>query len=145
MTTPIATVAYEAPTLRRSRLVDEFRELGLEIDISLRGERRQLPAGVDQSAFRIIQEALTNTLKHAGRTRIDLELVYTDADLQVTIRDHGGRRETLSSVRSPRPGRGIIGMRERVALFDGEIDATPHADGGFAVSARLPLNGSRKT
>ncbi|MGH2935711.1 MAG: sensor histidine kinase [Gaiellaceae bacterium] len=119
---------------RLDELVAQVRAAGLVVAVSIEGEPRPLPAGIDLSAYRIVQEALTNTLKHAHATRADVALRYGEAELGVEVRDDGtGGGDGDGS------GRGLIGMHERVAAFGGSLDAGPDPAGGFAVRARLPL------
>jgi signal transduction histidine kinase len=92
-----------------------------------------LPAGVDLSAFRIVQEALTNTLKHAQASRASVIIRRSHGGLDVEIADDGVGPTANGD------GQGLIGMRERVALFDGELETGPAPGGGFAVHARFPL------
>ncbi|MCP5027896.1 MAG: hypothetical protein GY929_16600 [Actinomycetia bacterium] len=125
-------------------LVDEFRGLGLIVTATIEGDAVALPTAVDQSAFRIIQEALTNTLKHAGPTAAEVNVTFTESDLALEIRDHG---IASGPHRSP-PGhesQGIIGMRERTTMLKGELEVGHCAGDGFRVAARLPLRvGDRK-
>ena len=118
-------------------LVEELRAAGLEVDARVEGEARPLPPGVDLSAYRIVQEAATNVLKHARARRVDIRVHYTESMLAVDVRDDGagnGANPRSSS------GHGLIGMRERVALFGGELRAGRNPAGGFSVHARLPLD-----
>jgi signal transduction histidine kinase len=119
-------------------LLDEFRALGLEITTAVERAPAPLPAALDRSAFRIIQEALTNTLKHAGPTRADVTVEFSPADVMVQVRDHGngGQRDAPATGSG---GRGIMGMRERTTMLDGHLTTGPCGDAGFLVSARLPL------
>jgi signal transduction histidine kinase len=119
---------------RLDELLDQVRATGLEVSLTVEGTRRALPAGVDLSAYRLVQEALTNTLKHARATRADVVLRYGDHDVDVEVRDNGtGAVDTKGS------GRGLTGMRERVGTFGGSMSAGPAGAGGFAVVARLPI------
>ncbi|SEG66613.1 Signal transduction histidine kinase [Thermomonospora echinospora] len=121
-------------------LIDHVRETGLSVNLWIEGEARTLSPGVDLAAFRLIQEALTNTLKHAGpQARAWVRLRYTDADLTVEIEDNGRGAETLLSGNGDRPGHGLVGMYERVALYGGELRIGPRVGGGFGVRARFPL------
>jgi signal transduction histidine kinase len=120
---------------RLPELVEQVGAGGLRVKLTVMGQPRDLPAGVDLSAFRIVQEALTNTLKHAGASRADVSLRYTDASLEVEILDDGVANGGAGG------GRGIVGMRERAALLGGELSAGPRPAGGFAVRARMPLEG----
>jgi signal transduction histidine kinase len=115
-------------------LVEQVRAAGLEVDVTTEGGDRQIPLGIDLSAYRIVQEALTNTLKHANARRAKVALRFSDDELAIEVVDDG--RGTTSNGDA---GHGLIGMRERVSLYDGELTAGPRAEGGFAVSARFPL------
>jgi signal transduction histidine kinase len=115
-------------------LIDQVRAAGLDVDLTTEGEQRQLPLGIDLSAYRIVQEALTNTLKHAHARRAEITLRYADDQLAIDVTDDG-----RGATSNGDPGQGLIGMRERVALYDGDLKAGPRAEGGFAVSARFPL------
>jgi signal transduction histidine kinase len=125
-------------------LVEEFRDLGLAVKTSVDGDPVPLPTAVDQSAFRIIQEALTNTLKHAGPTDAEVHLTFSDADLALEIRDHGHptRRHTASDDHC---SQGIIGMRERTTMLKGDLEVGNCGDDGFRIAARLPLGGSHRS
>jgi signal transduction histidine kinase len=119
-------------------LIDRAREAGLEVDLTIEGEKKRLESGVDLSAFRIVQEALRNTLKHAGPARAQVTLRYGEHDVEVDVSDNG------RGVRTPADngavtGQGLLGMRERVAMLGGEIEAGYRKDGGFGVHARLPF------
>ncbi|HZL64392.1 MAG TPA: sensor histidine kinase [Thermoleophilia bacterium] len=116
-------------------LCGQVREAGLPVDLSVVGEVCPLPASLDLTAYRIVQEALTNTLKHAGKTRASVRVEYGADALAIEVLDDG-RGVTPATVGG---GRGLVGMRERVATFRGELVAGPRAEGGFAVRARLPL------
>jgi signal transduction histidine kinase len=107
---------------------------GLEVAVRREGEPAQLPAGLDLSAYRIIQEALTNTLRHARATRADVTLSYGPDALEVDVLDDGRAPPSNGS-----GGHGLVGMRERVALLGGTLEAGPHPPGGYRVHARLPL------
>ena len=115
-------------------LVEVVRRAGLPVDVRVEGAGRPLPPGVDLSAYRIVQEALTNTVKHAGPARASVLLRYGERHLDVEVVDDG---------RGPRngapAGHGLAGMRERTALLGGELDVGRGPGGGFAVRARLPL------
>jgi signal transduction histidine kinase len=122
------------------RLLEQTRAAGLDIELTVEGQPRPLAQGVDLSAFRIIQEALTNVLKHAGRARTQITVSYRPDDLRVTIIDSGDD----ASQESERPpenwaeGHGLIGMRERATLFGGTLTAAAGIKRGFTVSATLP-------
>ncbi|HEY7200167.1 MAG TPA: ATP-binding protein, partial [Candidatus Dormibacteraeota bacterium] len=102
-----------------------------------RGEARPLPPGVDLSAYRIVQEALTNALRHAGAARADVVLRYGEAGIEVEVTDDG-RGPAANGAGAAAGGHGLVGMRERVGMFGGELDAGAREGGGFRVWARLP-------
>lgn len=118
-------------------LVAGYRAAGLPVRLEIAGERLGLPSGVELSAYRIIEEALTNALKHAGATTVTVELSYGGADLEVRVHDDG-----TGTGEPPGPGgHGLVGMRERAAVLGGELEAGPAPGGGFRVAARLPIRG----
>jgi signal transduction histidine kinase len=124
------------------RLIERTRGAGVQVTLGVSGAPRPAPAGVDLSAYRIIQEALTNVVRHAGTgARCAVSVGYTDSDLVIRVTDDGGLPVALSSVSvaAPGTGHGIIGMRERVHLCGGTFAAGPLPDGGFQVMAALPL------
>lgn len=129
------------PSLGRlDALVSQAEAAGLTIRTEATGEVRPLPFGVDVAAFRIVQEALTNVSRHAGKATATVHLDYGERDLTVQIEDDGFGAATDAKVGT---GKGILGMRERVAAFGGELEAGPRPGGGFRVRARLPLDGAR--
>ena len=119
-------------------LVDRVRDTGLPVEVSVTGEPRALPPGVDVSAYRIVQEALTNTLKHAGRTTAEVGVTYLPDGVELCVSDRGAPGATGTSG----TGRGLIGMRERAHLYGGTVEAGPVATGGFQVRAVLPTGGA---
>ena len=122
-------------------LVGQVRETGLAVELSVLGEPRELPEGVGLCAYRIVQEALTNTLKHADASHAEVSLRYVDDALELRVLDDG---EGASPANGDHGGQGLIGMRERVALFGGELTAHPRGnDHGYEVRARLPLEEAR--
>jgi signal transduction histidine kinase len=119
-------------------LLAEVAKAGLGVRLRVEGTPWQLPAGVDLSAYRIVQEALTNVVKHAGSARAQVVVGYGDQDLTVEVTDDGrGFRSPTGDGRA-RVGHGLIGMRERVQVFGGELETGPRPGGGFRVAARLP-------
>ncbi len=123
------------PTLDElDELVAQLRVAGLPVDVRLDGTPRPLPPGVDLSAYRVVQEALTNTRKHAGPARAEVVIRYDPTALEVAITDDG-----YGLVDGPRAGHGLLGMRERVAVFGGELHTGSRPEGGYAVTARFPL------
>lgn len=119
-------------------LIEGYRDLGMDIRAAIEAEPEGVPQAVEQSAYRIIEEALTNAIKHAGPTQVEVSLAYGDGDVHVRVRDHGGTLATRPLGREPHEGRGLVGIRERAALLGGDVVATPHPDGGFIVVANLP-------
>jgi signal transduction histidine kinase len=115
-------------------LLGQVREAGLPVSLEIEGERRPLPPGIDLSAYRVVQEALTNTLKHAGDAHARVSLRYRPDVLEVEVTDDGA-----GGGNGHAGGHGLAGMRERVAVFGGEIQAGRRPDGGFGVTVRLPL------
>jgi signal transduction histidine kinase len=115
-------------------LIEQVRGTGLAVALTIEGERRSLAPGVDLSAYRILQEALTNTVKHAGAERANVRLSYRADAVELEVEDDG-----RSIAAAPSGGHGLVGMRERVELYGGALEAGPRAGGGFRVRARLPL------
>jgi signal transduction histidine kinase len=128
-----------APTVgldQLDELVSRAAAAGVEVDLRVSGDRRPLPASVDLAAFRIVQESLTNVVRHAGAGAATVELAYADGELRVQIDDNGRGAGSLSDDGA---GSGIAGMRERAAALGGGFQAGPLPAGGFRVLARLPL------
>jgi signal transduction histidine kinase len=120
-------------------LLAEVAKAGLAVRLRVEGTPSPLPPGVDLSAYRIVQEALTNVVKHAGPARAQVVVGYRDHEVTVEVTDDG-RGVTAPTGDGPaRVGHGLIGMRERVAAFGGDLEAGPRPGGGFRVAARLPL------
>ncbi|GAA4588492.1 sensor histidine kinase [Planotetraspora phitsanulokensis] len=125
-------------------LVERVRQTGLAATLHVEGEPVPLSAGVELSAYRIVQEALTNAVKHAGKVPVRVHVRYDRQDLRIEVRDDGPAaraRPTGGDDGAPHGGNGhgLIGMRERAHLFGGELTAGPDPEGGFTVRARLPL------
>ena len=116
-------------------LVERIREAGVDVDLTRRGPTTALPPLVELNAYRIVQEALTNVIKHAGPVRATVHLVCDDSELTITIRDDGPR--TWHG--SVEPGHGITGMRERARILGGTLRTGPLPAGGYEVVAQLPL------
>ena len=119
------------------RLAKQFTDAGLPVEVNAGGEPHKLPPSLDLSAYRIVQEALTNALKHAGPARAKVEITYLSDKVEVDIVDDG--RSSVGNRPTAGGGRGLIGMRERVSLFGGELDVGPVTDGGYRVHASLPF------
>ena len=109
------------------------REAGLPVDLRIEGDPVQLPAGVDLTAYRFVQEGLTNAVKHAEARRAEVIVRYGDGHVELTVSDDG-----CGAGNGDGGGHGLVGMRERVAVYGGELEAGPRPDGGFRVHARLP-------
>ena len=125
-------------------LLAEVAKTGLAVKLQVHGTRPSLPAGVDLSAYRIVQEALTNVVKHAGPARAQVTVGYHDQNVTVEVTDDGRGAMTSASDGRVGSGHGLIGMRERVAAFGGNLEVGPGLDGGFRVAARLPLGAERR-
>ncbi|HEX5147793.1 MAG TPA: sensor histidine kinase [Candidatus Limnocylindrales bacterium] len=123
------------------RLLTTVREAGLAVELVVEGEARAVPRSVDLSAYRVVQESLTNTLKHAHAASARVRLHYGSDALDVEVTDDG-RGAAARLLEPPHRGYGLAGMRERVAMVGGEIVAQPGPSGGFVVRARLPLGRS---
>jgi signal transduction histidine kinase len=170
-----AALAPQPSLAHLESLVAAAREAGLPVEVVVEGEPRPLPAGVDLSAYRIVQEALTNSLKHAGPARATVRVCYGREALEIQVWDDGrggqpaapdggglvvvtigpddaqnglesagGRHPSDPDRQDRRSGHGLIGMRERVALFGGTLEARARPGGGFRVAARLPLDGGAR-
>ncbi len=133
--------AEEAPALapqpsleQVERLVEHTRQAGLPVELRIEGEPVQLPAGIDLTAYRLVQEGLTNAIKHAGARKAEVLVRYDTGHVELTVSDdgrgdgdgHGG-------------GHGLVGMRERVSVYGGKLEAGPRPEGGFRLRARLPV------
>jgi signal transduction histidine kinase len=115
-------------------LVDRVRAAGRPAELSVAGGR-DLPPGLDLAAYRVVQEALTNVIKHAGQARTTVRIEYRQAELLITVCDDG----SSAAAATGRGGRGLIGLRERIAVYGGELDAGPRPGGGWRLAARIPL------
>jgi signal transduction histidine kinase len=143
-TTDAATPLAPQPGLTElGGLIEQSRSAGLEIDLKLEGKPRQIPPGAELSAYRIIQESLTNVIKHAPGAPTTVTLAYAEQALVVTIvNEDGGERETQQQQRIG-GGHGLLGMQERAATFGGTLTAEPH-ERGFAVTVTLPYGGAEE-
>jgi MYXO-CTERM domain-containing protein len=119
------------------QLVADYRDAGLPVSLERIGAQPPLPGGFELSVYRIVQEALTNALKHAHAQRVVVTLAFRDSRLDLEVIDDGSPQRQDAVV----PGHGLVGMRERVALLGGELETGPRAGGGFRVAARLPVGG----
>jgi signal transduction histidine kinase len=118
-------------------LVQSVRKAGLSVEVETTGEPRPLAPGIDVAAYRIVQEALTNALRHAGGTRARVQIGYDERQISLRIADSGGRGDGLVGA-----GKGLVGMRERALLYGGSFAAAPSAE-GFVVAATLPYEAVR--
>jgi signal transduction histidine kinase len=121
---------------RLDALIEEIGHAGLPVTLQVEGERFALPPAIDLSAYRIVQEGLTNALKHAHASRADVVVRYARDELQIEVRDDGGGAAGGDGL-----GHGLIGVRERVKIYGGEMSAGSVNGGGFVLSTRLPLAG----
>ncbi|MFH8467887.1 sensor histidine kinase [Streptomyces sp. NPDC017991] len=150
--------AEPAPGLSRlPTLIESFHRAGLEVSVHQEGTARPLPPGVDLTAYRIVQEALTNVTKHAGTRSARVRLAWNRERVTITVADDGGGARTTHTTRTPPttpagstgpdrpPGFGLIGMRERATAVGGHLSAGRRAEGGFLVSAQLPLPPAKDT
>jgi signal transduction histidine kinase len=115
-------------------LAEQTGRAGLRVDLRIRGDARMLPSGIDLAAYRIVQEALTNMVKHAQTDHGRVLITYGETDLSIEVTDDGAGCDSAGE-----PGHGLVGMRERVALYGGEFSAGPLPLRGFRVAARLPI------
>jgi signal transduction histidine kinase len=122
------------------RLIDDVRQAGLCVDARVEGKPVVLPPAVDLSGYRIVQEALTNVLKHAGPVPTTVVVRYDDDRLDIEVSNAG---PVVPSSTPTMGGHGLEGMRERVALLGGSFEARPRSSGGFAVVASMPTQGTR--
>ncbi len=107
----------------------------LQVTVVVEGQPQDLPASIDLTGYRILQEALTNTIRHARATQARIRIAYSARDLDLEVRDNG----SASPSSNGSGGHGLIGMKERVEVFGGDFAAGPDADGGYRLWARLPV------
>lgn len=126
------------PSLQHvERLIEQARDAGLPVQLRIEGEAKQLPPGIDLTAYRLVQEGLTNAIKHAGATQAEVVVRYGAGDVELVVSDDG---RGISDGSAESGGHGLVGMRERVAVYDGELEAGPQPKGGYALRVRLPLS-----
>jgi signal transduction histidine kinase len=124
------------PSLEQiQKLVEHTREAGLPVELRIEGEPVELPAGIDLTAYRLVQEGLTNAIKHAHAQSAEVVIRYGDDDVEVSVTDDG-----LGGGDGDGGGHGLVGMRERVSVYGGELEAGPRTGGGFCLRARLPFS-----
>jgi signal transduction histidine kinase len=117
-------------------LVAHARETGLQVDLRIEGEPVRLPAGIDLTAYRLVQEGLTNTIKHASAEHAEVCVRYATGYVEVEVADDGRG----ANGRGNGGGHGLLGMRERVSIYAGDLDVGPRPEGGFRLRARLPVH-----
>jgi signal transduction histidine kinase len=123
-------------------LLEQYREAGLPVELTVKGNERTLPPGLDLAAYRVVQEALTNTLKHAAGAQAVVTVAYDAESLELAVSDDGKGGQAPRRASGAGGGHGLVGMRERAAIYGGRLDAGPSPNGGFTVSARFPLEPS---
>lgn len=133
-----ATLAPQPGLGDLAQLAEQMRDAGLPVDVTVDGEPGAVPVGVDLAAFRVIQEALTNTIKHAGPSAATVHVRYLPSEVHVEICDDG--HGVAAALEGRRPGHGLLGMRERVALYGGTLAAGPRRGGGYEVRAKIPYD-----
>jgi len=126
-------------------LVERAREAGLPVELSETGVRRSLPSGLDLAAFRVVQEGLTNALKYSGHAETAVLVAWSDATLVIEIADRGPGPAARDRVAEGDGGHGLVGMRERVRLYGGELETGQREGGGFRIRAKLPLVADAQT
>jgi signal transduction histidine kinase len=136
---PAAALAPQPGLQHLDRLIAQVEEAGLPVTLRVEGERRGLSPGVDLSAYRIVQEGLTNVLKHSKGAHADVLVRFDDSAVRLEISDDG----VVSSSNGAGDGHGLVGMRERVALYGGTLEAGPREGGGFVLRAELPVEAAR--
>jgi signal transduction histidine kinase len=125
------------PSLSRvDKLVVQARDTGLPVDLKIEGQPVPLPAGVDLTAYRLVQEGLTNAIKHAAARHADVRVRYDGDHVEIEVCDDG---RGAGGAAAPGGGHGLVGMRERVSIYGGDLEAGPRAEGGFRLRARLPV------
>ena len=110
------------------------RDAGLPVELRIEGDPVPLPAGIDLTAYRLVQEGLTNAIKHAGANRAEVLVRYADGQVELTVSDDGSGTGDGDG-----GGHGLVGMRERVSVYGGDLEAGPRPEGGFRLRAILPV------
>jgi len=131
-----ASVEPQPVLARVGELMEHVRDAGIEAELHIHGEPHRLSASADLAGYRIVQEALTNVIKHAGASAVDVTVHYLPQALELSVRDNGDGPRNDNA-----PGHGLVGMRERVGMFGGTLTAGKAQEGGFAVVAHIPLEG----
>jgi len=133
-----AELAPQPGLARLADLLDEVRRAGLPVQLRVEGEPVSLPVAIDLSAYRIVQEGLTNALKHAEASQAQVEIAYGAGEVRIEVSDDGAGGGDGDGL-----GHGLVGVRERVKLYGGEMTAAPANGGGFRLTMSLPLEGYR--
>lgn len=133
--TDAASLAPQPGLAQLEELTAQVSDAGLPVEVETEGVAAPLPAGVDLAAYRLVQEGLTNALKHAGAARATVRIRYSDAQLELEVADDGRGRNGNAS----EGGHGLVGLRERVSLYGGELESGPRAEGGWRLRATLLL------
>jgi signal transduction histidine kinase len=141
---PQASLAPVPGLANLDALLAEVAKAGLAVKLRVEGRPAPLPAGLDLSAYRIIQEALTNVVKHAGPATAQVTICYRDQEVTVEVTDDGRGVGAVAGDGRRGTGHGLIGMQERVAAFGGDLEVGPRPGGGFRVAARLPVAAERR-
>jgi signal transduction histidine kinase len=138
----VGALAPQPSLSRLSPLIDRIAFAGLPVDVRIAGEPRPLPSGVDVTAYRIVQEALTNALKHGAGGKAEVTIRYADRSLRVEVLNSGPSVLTGGAPRlgGDGAGRGLLGLRQRVAVYGGDLDARRRLGGGYRVRARIPVD-----
>jgi signal transduction histidine kinase len=129
-----ASLAPQPSLAHLDGLIAQIEEAGLPVKLRVEGTRPELPPGIDLSAYRIVQEGLTNALRHGDRGRAEVVVRYGASGVELKIVD-----DSASATGDELAAQGLVGMRERVALYGGTIDAAPRDGGGFVLRALLPV------
>jgi len=137
---PEPGIAPQPGLAQLDALVQRIREAGLPVTLKTEGAPTPLPAGIDIAAYRILQESLTNALRYAAGAPTEISLHYRDTELKLEVLDEGPETGRTDGA----PGHGLVGMRERVAIFGGKLEAGPRLERGYAVRAWLPLDRVRE-
>jgi len=132
----LGVLRADEPTGHPALLVERARSAGLDVELVVTGHERPLSAALDRTAYRIVQESLTNAARHAGPAAVTVQLSYGERDIAISVEDDGA----ADPAHPPVPGIGLAGMGERVAALGGTLRAAPRPEGGFSVRARLPLD-----
>jgi signal transduction histidine kinase len=123
-------------------LVETVRASGTPVDLNMSGTDRPLSLALELTVYRVVQEALTNVVKHAPEARATVDLAVGDDEIRLAVTDDGGPSGRTAAGQQPGPGHGIVGMRERIAAFGGQLEAEPLDGGGFWVAAQVPIDGA---